>query len=282
MKMAKSCITNFNLLLESSNFIMNDYYNILGITQAATPDQIKQAYRRLAAKNHPDRGGSTEEFQKIEEAYRNLSDPQLRSHHDNPNPFGGGGDPFGGFPPGFQFNFGGGNPFEAFFQQATRPQRRVYTVSLWVTLEQVARGTEETVQIGTPQGVKSFKITVPQAVEDGQQIRYQNLMPDGDLQIQFRVHGHQIFERRGNDLYMTVNLSVFDLIIGTTLRVSTILGEQLEVTIPPRTKPGVTMRIPNRGIPQNGRTADQYLLIQATIPDTISDELIVMIERERR
>ena len=94
-----------------------DYYKTLGVDRNASPEEIKKAYRKLAAKNHPDRGGSTEEFQKIEEAYRNLSDPELRGRHDNPNPFGGqpgGGFP-GGFPGSFAFNFGGGNPFEDIF-----------------------------------------------------------------------------------------------------------------------------------------------------------------------
>ena len=55
-----------------------DYYSALGISKTATQQEIKQAYRKLAAKHHPDRGGSTEEFQKIEEAYRTLSDEEKR------------------------------------------------------------------------------------------------------------------------------------------------------------------------------------------------------------
>jgi curved DNA-binding protein len=259
-----------------------DYYKILGVDRNATPDEIKKAYRKMAAKHHPDRGGDTAEFQKIEEAYRNLSDPQLKSQHDNPDPFGGGG----GFPGGFSFNFGGGNPFDDLFSQfmggQRRQQQRVYTVSLWVTLEQVAKGTEEAVQFNTDRGIKTFSIKVPQGVEDGQQVRYQNLMPDGDLQIEFRVHRHQVFDRRGLDLYVTKEISVFDLILGTSITVSTILGETLEVTIPPKTKPGKTLRVHNRGLSANGRQGDQFILMSATIPDTISDELLSLLERERQ
>ena len=260
-----------------------DYYQILGVGRDASPDDIKRAYRKLAAKHHPDRGGSTEEFQKIEEAYRNLSDPELKAQHDNPNPFNGGGG--GGFPGGFSFSFGGGNPFDDLFSQfmggQRRQQQRVYTVTLWVTLEQVAKGSEETVQFNTHSGIKTISIKVPQGIGDGQSIRYQNLMPDGDLQIEFRVHAHKTFERRGNDLFLTREISVFDLILGTTIQVPTILGDILQVTIPPRTKPGTTMRMAGRGIPSNGRTGDQLLLISATIPDTISTELLALIEQER-
>ena len=173
-----------------------DYYKTLGVERNATPDDIKKAYRRQAAKHHPDRGGDTAEFQMIEEAYRNLSDPELKAQHDNPNPFGGQGGGFSGFPGSFSFNFGGGNPFEEFFRQARQQQQRVYTVSLWVTLEQVARGSEEAVQFNTHLGVKTFSIKVPQGVGDGQAVRYRGLMPDGDLQIEFRVHDHQKFERK--------------------------------------------------------------------------------------
>ena len=47
---------------------MKDYYKTLGVDRTATPDQIKQAYRRLASQHHPDKGGDTAKFQEIQEA----------------------------------------------------------------------------------------------------------------------------------------------------------------------------------------------------------------------
>lgn len=262
-----------------------DYYKTLGVDRNASPEEIKKAYRKLAAKNHPDRGGSTEEFQKIEEAYRNLSDPNLKSQHDNPNPFGAqaGGGFHGGFPGSFAFNFGGGNPFEDIFSQFTRQQRqKVYAVTLWVTLEQVAKGTEEDIQLAMADGVKTFKIKIPKSVEDGQHIRYENLMPDGSLQIEFRVHRHAVFERRGLDLYLTKKISIYDLILGTTIKIKTIHGDELELTVPSRTNPGTTLRIHHRGLTAtNGTIGDLYVLTSATIPDKISDELLSLITQER-
>jgi curved DNA-binding protein len=258
-----------------------DYYQILGVERTASPDDIKRAYRRLAAKHHPDRGGSTEEFQRIEEAYRNLSDPDLRAQHDNPNPFHGGqGGGFNGFPGSFSFSFGG-NPFDDLFQQFTRQQQRVYSAAMWVTLEQVFAGSESEVVFNTPQGQKVFKIKVPQGVDDGARVKYPNLMPDGDLQIEFRIQRHHLFERRGIDLYMKLEVSIYDMILGTTLRVPTIDGTEVEVVIPPRTQPGTTLRLPDRGLTIRGQRGHQFLLTSATIPDKISDSLLELILQER-
>jgi len=59
-----------------------DYYSTLGINRNATADEIKKAYRSLAMKHHPDRGGDANKFKEIEEAYRTLSDPQKKQMFD--------------------------------------------------------------------------------------------------------------------------------------------------------------------------------------------------------
>ena len=52
-----------------------DYYETLGVNHTTTPDEIKKAYRKLASKHHPDKGGDTKKFQTIQKAYEVLSDP---------------------------------------------------------------------------------------------------------------------------------------------------------------------------------------------------------------
>jgi molecular chaperone DnaJ len=93
-----------------------DYYKILGVDRNASADDIKKAYRKLAMQYHPDKAGNNPEaekkFKEISEAYENLSDPQKKAAHDNPNPFGEGFNPFGrGFNP-----FGGS--FEDLFRNS--------------------------------------------------------------------------------------------------------------------------------------------------------------------
>jgi curved DNA-binding protein len=257
-----------------------DYYKTLGVERNATPEDIKKAYRKMAAKHHPDRGGDTAEFQKVEEAYRHLTDPNLKHQHDNPNPFGqGGGNPFGDF----HFNFGGGNPFDDIFGQFRRQQQqqRMYTVAVALTLEKVARGDVETIQLSTPTGPKTIEIKIPKGIENGQHIRYDGIMPDGILQIEFRVLPHIEFERRGLDLYVTRKISIYDLLLGTTIRVKTILGDELDVNIPARTRPDATMRISGKGLERDGIKGSQYVLISTQMPDTISPELLALLEAER-
>jgi DnaJ-class molecular chaperone len=128
---------------------MTDYYSTLGVGKNADADEIKKAYRKLAGKHHPDKGGDTATFQKIEEAYRILSDPNKRQQYDNPIMQG---NPFQGFPGGgFQFNMNGFNMDEMFgqmFRQHNQHHHQnTYRTSYWISLEQAYKGGEEMLKV---------------------------------------------------------------------------------------------------------------------------------------
>ncbi|MEK7541806.1 MAG: molecular chaperone DnaJ [Patescibacteria group bacterium] len=89
-----------------------DYYKTLGVARNATKDEVKKAYRSLAHKFHPDKGGDEKRFKEISEAYQILSDERRRAQYDQfGQVFDGGGEPRAGsagfgWPGGFHFDFG--------------------------------------------------------------------------------------------------------------------------------------------------------------------------------
>ena len=136
-----------------------DYYSTLGVAKSATTEEIKKAYRSMAMKYHPDRGGDEKKFKEIEEAYRTLSDPQKKQMFDmgiDPNQSGNQGFHQGG---PFEFHFGGGGMDDMFhhfgfgFQQ---PRRRNKTISISVelTLEEVLIGKDINAEVSTGLGNK--------------------------------------------------------------------------------------------------------------------------------
>jgi molecular chaperone DnaJ len=135
-----------------------DYYEILGVSRDATPEQIKKAYRRLAMKLHPDVAAepdAAERFKRVAEAYEILQDPKKRDLYDR------GGDPLGGGMGGFNGGFGAGgfdftNLVDAMFGQQTHrgPRSRVRRgqdalVRLDLELAEAAFGTTKPVRVDT-------------------------------------------------------------------------------------------------------------------------------------
>ena len=149
-----------------------DYYNVLGIDKKATKDDIKKAFRKLAHKYHPDKGGTDEQkFKEITEAYSILSDERKRREYDaygqafaggsGPSSGGQGGNPFGGFDfSQFQQGFGGqgaefdfGDIFGDIFsgrggrQQQQTPRGRDISIDLEIQVKDAMFGTNGTVLI---------------------------------------------------------------------------------------------------------------------------------------
>ena len=170
---------------------MIDHYSTLGVGKNANADDIKKAYRKLAGKHHPDKGGDTATFQKIEEAYRILSDPNQRQQYDNPMPQG---NPFG-FPGGgggFNFNFNSdiNDLFGQMFQQhnARRPNTpHAFRTQVHITLEQAYYGDSQNLQLRTPHGNHAITIEIPTGVNHGSQIRYENVIPQATLIVEFII-----------------------------------------------------------------------------------------------
>jgi curved DNA-binding protein len=251
-----------------------DYYSTLEIPKTATQDDIKKAYRKLAMKHHPDRNGGDEtQFKKIQEAYEVLSDPSKRQQYDNPSPQ-------------FGFNTGGVdiNDFfnQVFGQRRNHNTKQTLRTTVSITLVDAYNGTQQMMQVQTPTETKLININIPAGVASGDTIRYDNLLENAILIVQFVVMQDLRFERRGNDLYSTHTLSVLDLIVGTKFKFQTISGKLLEVKVPPNTQPNSNLRIPSAGMPvRTGGFGDQIILIKAIIPDNIHTDIIEAITKHK-
>lgn len=263
-----------------------DHYQTLGVAKNATQDDIKKAYRRLAGIHHPDKGGDTAEFQKIQQAYETLSDPDKKQQYDNPNPFGQGmpgGFNMHGFPGGFSFSMGGMNIDDIFGQMFGqrgnhRPHMPSYRTTVFVSLEEIYHGVEKTLQFNDHTGPKTVKITVPKGAENGTTMRYDNLIKDSILLVEFRIQPHQKFEREGPNLFSVHEIDIFDLIIGSKFKFTSISGKVIEVAVPEKTQPGFKLRIAKEGLPFNNDFGDQYILLKPYIPSTIDDTIIKAIQ----
>lgn len=266
---------------------MTDYYKTLGVSKNASQDEIKKAYRKLASKHHPDRGGDTKKFQEIQVAYDVLSDTQRRAEYDNPM------NQFSGFGPNSNsWTFRSGNPsdFEdlmngfGFFNRARQQVRKNRTLNLRVqlTLEEILTGKEIIGSLRLPSGKdQTLNLYIPKGVRSGDTIRYSGIgddsmpnIPRGDLMVAIEELPHPVFSRDGDDLRMDFSISAFDAILGKTIRVTTIDKTEIEVKVPPGIQPNTMLSCTDYGMPKNGsnQRGKLYIKILLTTPKNISDD----------
>lgn len=266
---------------------MTDYYQTLGVDRSASQDDIKRAYRGLASKHHPDKGGDTVKFQEIQAAYATLSDPQKREEYNNPRPqFHGGG---GGMPPGFEDIFsqmfgGGGHPFGDMFGQRRAAPARNRTLNLQtdISLEEAFHGKELIANIQLPSGREQvLEVKIPPGVSDGTTLRLAGMgddsvpnAPRGDIHLSVRVRPHPDYQRQGDDLVRALPVNCLDAILGKTMQFDTLDGRTLEIVIPAGTQHGQILAVAGYGMPNmaNHFMKGRLLLqINITIPTNLTE-----------
>ena len=260
---------------------MTDYYAALGVPKTATADDIKRAFRRLASQTHPDKGGDTQKFQAIQEAYATLGDEQKRAEYDNPRPqFSG----FQGHPGGVNINEIFGQMFgQQFGQQHQHPRRSHVRMTLWISLLDVATGGKRTVSLGTQAGVSAVEIEIPLGINDGDNVQYEGIGPGGaDLVVQFKITPDRKWQRDGLNLAQEVRIDIWDLILGGDLTIDTLTGKTLSTRVPARTQPGTVLRLKSQGLRDRaGQTGDIMVRVQAQIPENIPPEIIDAIQKHQ-
>lgn len=275
------------------------YYEILGVTDKATADEIKRAYRKLASQHHPDKGGDKNKFQEIQAAYDTLSDNSKRQQYDmQQNGFGGGpgGVHFtwntnGGHPDidsiFRNFGFGGaaGDPFAPFRQQ----QRRNKDLRVEIPLPMVTTLEDQTktVSVQTTNGHReTVEVRIPRGVTSGTQIKYPglgdnlfNTIPRGDLYVHFNVVPTEGFIIDNIDLYTKINVNCLVAIVGGHTTITTIDDKKFELTIPAGTQSGTRFRLPGQGLYQlNSSTrGDFYVETTLAVPQYLSEEQLEIV-----
>jgi molecular chaperone DnaJ len=143
------------------------------------------------------------------------------------------------------------------------------------------KGSTHVLQVTTPNGSKVININVPPGVETGDSIRYDGVIENSILLVQFVVLPDLRFERRGPDLYANHNISILDLVTGCKFKFLTIDQRTLEVKVPPKTDPYMQLKMPKAGMPdKRGNYGDQIILLKLYMPDNISQEIISAINNQ--
>ena len=238
-----------------------DYYEILGVSKNSSPEDIKTAYRKLAMKHHPDRGGDEAEFKKINEAYDAITNPNKQQQHSN----------FKWHPEHDDL----GDIFTNFFNQhrqhsyGNRNPDGLTDIS--ISLEQAYNGTDVVVDVGYTREV----IYVNPGVRSGTKLRVKGKgparykeLPAGDLIIRVFVDMPSNLGIDGVDLFQRFDINAIDAMVGTDIEFLHVSGKLLRLTVPSGTQHGSKLRMKNLGMHDSNtrRYGDFYAIINVSIP----------------
>lgn len=280
-----------------------DYYKILGIDKSATPKDVKNAYRKLARKHHPDLHPNDKDakknFQLVNEANEVLSDPVKRKKYDQHGKDWQHADEFQHARQQQQQssnqrrsgNFGGQSEpdfsdfFESFFGGSANAGRgrqakysgEDYTAELHLELVDAAKTHKQTLSVNGG----NIRITIPAGIENGQTIKIpghgspgKNGGPNGDLYITFSIANHANIKRLGNNLFTTVALDLYTALLGGEITINTLDG-QVKLKVAPETQNGSKIKLKGKGFPvykEEGQFGDLIVTYDVKIPKNLTEK----------
>ena len=282
---------------------MKNYYDILGVNEQSTSADITKAFKDLAKQHHPDRGGTQEKFQEINEAHDTLKSSQKRHDYDSMRKFGGGtggaqhpffnedifGDIFSGFGQGGdmdfngRFNFTGRNGGERTFRNVKRGNRSI-NVRMAISIKEAMTSDEKTISYKLPSGREEFAtVKIPAGVQHGVTFKYAGMgddsiknVPRGDLMVQMSVLDSDGYTRKGNDLYTDKTIDCFQAVRGHKIQLKTLEDSVITVKVPSGTQPGTLLMVRSKGMPIHktiGIRGNLYVKIHVLIPQLSAADL---------
>lgn len=288
-----------------------DYYHVLGVSRNANEKEIQKAYRDAARKNHPDLNpddaSAQARFQKVQQAYEVLSDPEKRKLYDRygsryeqaaaahaagagggGNPFASGGVHFEDVDLGDIFgqmfgNRGGGNGprggFDPFRGGRAPAKGREVHREVLIPFTTAIEGGKFPVDA-------SVDVVIPAGIEDGKKLRLPGRGepgpgggPAGDLVVTVHVGKHPTFRRRGNDLEFDLPVSLREAVLGCKVEAPTPKGT-LVLTVPPMSSSGKRLRVRGYGVQPQGKPAgDLFAVLQIVLDEEDAEHLREFVER---
>lgn len=288
-----------------------DYYAVLGVSKTATAEEIKKAYRKLARQYHPDVNPNKEEatrkFKEVNEANEVLSDPEKRKKYDQYGEHWEHAEQYeeakrqqqqaGG---GYQYHQGaeGFDDYEAFsdffgsmFGREGKAKNKGFkgqdvSATLRLQLTDILTTQKQVLEVNG----KKIRITIPAGVANGQTIKITghggkgyNNGPNGDLYITFDIVNNTTFEVKGNDLYTTVSISLYDALLGGEVIIETLTGK-VKVPVAPETENNQKIKLRGKGLPvykKEGEHGDLFVTYSVVLPKNLSDKEKELLEQLR-
>jgi curved DNA-binding protein len=280
-----------------------DYYKLMGVSKSASAKEIKNAYRKLARKFHPDLNPNDKDakkkFQEINEAHEVLSDPAKRQKYDQYGKDWNNSDQFEKQRQQWQQTTGSQrswntesqsfNDFSDFFEtlfgesfgsgraRQARSRGEDLQAQLQLELIEAYKSHQRTLNVND----KKIRITIPAGIENGQTIKIpghggkgNNGGPNGDLFITFSINKDPNFERLGNDLYTSVEIDLYTAVLGGEITIDTLDGK-VKLKVKPGTQNGTRVKLKDKGFPvykMEGQFGDMYLTYSVRIPTNLTDK----------
>jgi molecular chaperone DnaJ len=269
-----------------------DFYKVLGVSKNAAAADIKKQYRSLARELHPDKNKGDikleDKFKAVSEAYDILGDEKKRAEYDEARSLyerGGMRAPNGGgnFQGGdFGDIFGGGGSQDIFAnlfgggRRGPRKGQDLQTEST-ITFKESIFGTTLDLRLSTDGGpAQNITARVPVGVTDGAKIRVKSKgapgeAGPGDLFILLHVKPHLVFNRKGENLTITLPVTFPEAALGADIKVPTLSGDDVTVRLAPGTSNGRVLRVKGRGVTKGGLTGDLLVTIEVQVPKRLEE-----------